>query len=71
MSLKQQAGTILTKMAEIEVVKFKIEELCDIVLTQKVVGEEVWEFTATQKQKAIQAYQTRKAELKALVEALP
>ena len=71
MNLKEQAEIVFAKMAEIGVIKSKIEELCDVILTEKMVKGKIVKFSDGDKQLAFQAYQAYKAELQVLVEALP
>jgi len=70
-TLKDQARAIEQKLAEIQQVGYKIGHLCELVRTSHELNGETFEFSDTDKQKMITLYQTRKTELKALVDELP
>lgn len=72
MSLEEQARIVLNQAIIIEGTAQEIQRLSRIVLRRdKVKKDEFVELSDEKKQLILQAYQTKKAELLALVEALP
>lgn len=71
MSFKEQAQTLFNKIALIAGKIHEVQQLCNLVLMETKVNGEVIQLSNEKKQTIMQAYQTKKAELKALVEALP
>jgi len=71
MTLEDQARTIQRKIAEIETKCYRIAHLCTLVLTEHKINSDIFKFSDEDKQKLIQHYQTKKAQLKALVDELP
>jgi hypothetical protein len=71
MSLKEQAQAVLNTIRLVGDKVSEIENLCMKVLEETKINGEVLSLSDEKKQKLIQAYQTKKGELKSLVEALP
>ena len=71
MSLEQKAKNILQETSQINNVISEIQHDCSLMLEKQLVGNEIIEFSAEQKQKILEHYQTKKAELKALVDEMP
>jgi len=70
-SLEQKAKNILEETNKIHNVISEIQHDCSLMLMKQLVDNEIIEFSVEQKQKILEHYQTKKAELKALVDELP
>lgn len=71
MSLEEQATIAQSKLGEIQELMRKLGEIIDLILSTRMIEDETFEYTAEQKQKLIQKYQTVKLRLKQKVEELP
>jgi len=71
MTVEETAQKARDKTLEIRDKALAIVNLVDLVLARYELNSDVFEFPTIDKQKLIQHYQTKKAELKALVNELP
>lgn len=71
MSLEEKAQKIREICLKIRDKTSEITDLTNVILTKINVGTDQIEFSPTDKQKAIVAYQTKKSELTQLYQQLP
>jgi len=71
MSLEKTAKTVMQKVNDIRDMASSLQHLAELILMKHTLNGDTFQFSVEDKEKLIQHYQARKAELQALVDELP